>query len=181
MPEFLLTPSSIKLFGRVVSSLQYTDDTATLANNLGNNLFLQRQLSVTSSGLSFVGSLPAAGGRPREITVTVAAPNPGLSPGMLVTGLTAAVLGAPADGESTLANPSAQILPPGTYIVSTNLAPAGAAAPGTGTIIVSAAPSIPILGQTGCSFTALAPPVTLARICAFSFEGTYYGLPRPPL
>jgi hypothetical protein len=40
--ETLLTPSSIKLFGRVVSSLTYNNDTAN--TGLGDNKFLQRQL-----------------------------------------------------------------------------------------------------------------------------------------
>ena len=40
--ETLLTPSSIKLFGRVVNSLTYTNDTAN--TGLGDNKFLQRQL-----------------------------------------------------------------------------------------------------------------------------------------
>jgi hypothetical protein len=40
--ETLLTPSSIKLFGRVVSSLTYHNDTA--GTGLGDNKFLQRQL-----------------------------------------------------------------------------------------------------------------------------------------
>ncbi len=43
MPETLLTPSSIKLYGRVVSSLKYTDDSAKQGNS-GNNNFLQQQL-----------------------------------------------------------------------------------------------------------------------------------------
>jgi hypothetical protein len=42
MPETLLTPSSIKLFGRVVKSLEYKNDTA--GGGLGDNKFLQRQL-----------------------------------------------------------------------------------------------------------------------------------------
>ena len=41
MPETLLTPSSVKLYGRVMSSLKYIDDTGpSEINNL-----LQRQLS----------------------------------------------------------------------------------------------------------------------------------------
>ncbi len=42
MPETLLTPSSIKLYGRVVHSLKYTNDTAN--TGLGANKFLQKQL-----------------------------------------------------------------------------------------------------------------------------------------
>jgi len=42
MAETLLTPSSIKLYGRVVSSLTYKNDTS--GTGLGDNKFLQRQL-----------------------------------------------------------------------------------------------------------------------------------------
>jgi hypothetical protein len=40
--ETLLTPSSIKLFGRIISSLTYKSDTR--GSGLGDNKFLQRQL-----------------------------------------------------------------------------------------------------------------------------------------
>jgi Pentapeptide repeats (8 copies) len=43
MPETLLTPSSIKMFGRVVRSLSYRDDTE--AEKRGCNNFLQHQLA----------------------------------------------------------------------------------------------------------------------------------------
>ena len=42
MAETLLTPSSIKLYGRVVQSLTYNNDTA--GTGLGDNKFLQKQL-----------------------------------------------------------------------------------------------------------------------------------------
>ena len=42
--ETLLTPSSIKLFGRVVDSLRYHNDTA--GTGLGANKFLQKQLEL---------------------------------------------------------------------------------------------------------------------------------------
>ncbi len=42
MPETLLTPSSIKLFGRVVTSLTFSNDTISF----GGNNFLQEQLAV---------------------------------------------------------------------------------------------------------------------------------------
>src|ERR1700735_5667679 len=42
--ETLLTPSSIKLFGRVVDSLKYHNDTA--GTGLGANKFLQKQLEL---------------------------------------------------------------------------------------------------------------------------------------
>ena len=45
MAETLLTPSSIKLFGRLVTSLTFTNDTT----QFGGNYFLQRQLAVNQS------------------------------------------------------------------------------------------------------------------------------------
>jgi hypothetical protein len=42
MPETLLTPSTIKLFGRLMRSLTYAND--TVGTGLGDNRFLQRQL-----------------------------------------------------------------------------------------------------------------------------------------
>ncbi len=42
MPETLLTPSSIKLYGRVVSSIVFNNDTTA---GPGNNNFLQQQLA----------------------------------------------------------------------------------------------------------------------------------------
>jgi hypothetical protein len=47
--ETLLTPSSIKLFGRVVSSLTYKSDTG--GTGLGENKFLQRQLEAKGDNL----------------------------------------------------------------------------------------------------------------------------------
>jgi hypothetical protein len=48
MPETLLTPSSIKLYGRLMRSLKYTNDTA--GTGLGDNKFLQKQLEVSGKG-----------------------------------------------------------------------------------------------------------------------------------
>jgi hypothetical protein len=66
MPETLLTPSSIKLFGRVVTSLAFTNDTTAF----GGNFFLQRQLAVgtqfditgttITNGYTIAGLAPAA-------------------------------------------------------------------------------------------------------------------------
>jgi hypothetical protein len=49
MPETLLTPSSIKLYGRVVSSIAFTNDTTP---GPGNNNFLQQQLAKGSPGFA---------------------------------------------------------------------------------------------------------------------------------
>jgi hypothetical protein len=46
MSETLLTPTTIKLFGRIVKGLSY-DPAATTGTGLGDNKFLQRQLEVS--------------------------------------------------------------------------------------------------------------------------------------
>jgi len=76
MPETLLTPSSIKLFGRAMTSLTYTDDTRPF----GNNNFLQRQLSQKIAPLTVLAVEITIDGE-----VSLAAPAETL-PGMLVTG-----------------------------------------------------------------------------------------------
>lgn len=73
MPETLLTPSSIKLFGRLVSSLQFTNDT----QGFGNNNFLQEQM-VTRT-VNIVGDVAAE-------SVSAVPNTTGLVPGMYVAG-----------------------------------------------------------------------------------------------
>ncbi len=65
MPETLLTPSSIKLFGRIMDSLTYTDDTA--GEKLGCNNFLQHQLSCVKHAI-FHGSIPDGDSEKNKIT-----------------------------------------------------------------------------------------------------------------
>ena len=43
MAETLLTPSSIKLFGRIIQAISFTNDTTPFAGNF----FLQRQLAIS--------------------------------------------------------------------------------------------------------------------------------------
>jgi Pentapeptide repeats (8 copies) len=209
MPETLLTPSSIKLFGRVMSSLQYSDDTKAV----GNNNFLQRQLSYTGDlkTMQFLGNIlnPGPGNRTVSYTVLLGYHNlvPDVVPGMLVTGI---VPGLPLD--------QAQAFAPGTYIASVTLhwpanaagaaaaraagqpPPAqGRAARGRGAaagpivpppvhipipaqFTVSADPLVPPGAQAAdISITAWSPAINIARIYAFSFEGAIYTLPRPSL
>jgi hypothetical protein len=85
MAETLLTPSSIKLFGRVITSLKFTNDTTMF----GGNYFLQRQLVAstsfdiigvtTANGLTITGIAPAARGGPGfpNLTVGMAISEPG--------------------------------------------------------------------------------------------------------
>jgi hypothetical protein len=167
MAETLLTPSSIKLYGRVMNSLQYFDDTATI----GSNNFLQEQLSSPSiSGVPFIGATPAPVGpnQSRRAARTITAAQTDVSPGMLITGLTAA-------------NP-AQVFKPGTYIVSVTQITADPNAPVPlppfTEFVVS---SDPVPNEANCSLVAWTPGVSLARIYGFSFEGAYYSMPKPAL
>ena len=168
MAETLLTPSSIKLYGRIVNSVQYIDDTATNATLLGSNNFLQHQLAVNESIETFTGATAVSG---RTITVSAAA-LANLAPGMLVTGLTSAVAGT-VGGSPAVTTPSVQVFAPGTYISSISTA--------NTTFNVSTNLPANALNQIGCSMTALSLAVSVARIYAFSFEGAIYSLPRPSL
>jgi hypothetical protein len=191
MPETLLTPSSIKIFGRIMCSLQYSDNTTD--SRIGGDNFLQNQLS---SG-QFYSIVPATAGTIGPNQVVTLASLGLIVPGMLVTG---AYPYAPGAGVAP-----AQAFWPGTYVVSvtpetpavpafpgnpaippTKTTPAYPAAPGTAAVApqpasftVSAAP---LAGPgTQVALTLWSPPVNLARIYGFTFEGAFYGLPKPSI
>jgi hypothetical protein len=193
MAETLLTPSSIKLFGRIVPSLQYSDDTKTI----GNNNFLQHQLSfagdLTSHSTS--GSIGAA---PENRVVTLNLPLGAIISGMVVTGIVPRHAGPPII-------PPRQAFLPGTHIVSvTKETQAIPAFPGNAAIAATATtPAYPaahataavpaepatftvsadplVAPATGVTITAWSLAVNIARIYAFSFEGAVYTLPRPSM
>jgi len=165
MVETLLTPSSVKLFGRVMSSLQYYDDTTTT----GNNNFLQRQLLATPTAIPNPG-MPVAGTILPGRIVALPGALGSISVGMVVTAIEPA-------------GPT-QIFPPGTHIVA--VTPDVPAAGGNPAIParfdVSADPLVHIRGA------GMAVPITvwdlgvyLARIYAFSFEGGTYSMPKPAI
>lgn len=150
MPETLLTPSSIKMFGRVVTSLTYTNDTTAFA--LGNNNFLQRQLSAAAYAISVLGTTNVA---PLNVVSAVTSVTP---PGL---GTAQLAVGMPVTGGG---------IPNGTTII----------APITSNSFTLSA-SVPAgAGQAGAQITATAS-VNFARIYAFSFEGAVYGLPKPAM
>jgi hypothetical protein len=206
MAETLLTPSSIKLYGRVMPSLQYADDTtkidtATMVHepiSIGNNNFLQHQLSSASLAKSF----PAVGATSANSRVVTLNPNvEHIRAGMVVTGIVPAAGGADA----------AQAFLPGTHIVSftpfEEARPMLAAFPGSPVIASTATtpaypPALPaaavgpkpttpasitlssdpiVAPANGIIITAWLLGVNLARIYAFSFEGVFYTLPKPAL
>lgn len=76
MPETLLSPSSVKLFGRVVPSLSFSNDT----NQIGNNNFLQEQLAVNVR-IPISGTVVAKDPKIRAINNMA-----GLVPGMVISG-----------------------------------------------------------------------------------------------
>jgi hypothetical protein len=160
MGETLLTPSSIKLYGRVLSSLQYVNDTE---EGPGYNNFLQRQLRAGSD-------------RHINTTVTISMDNKTiranadagerLKVGMLVSGIvpaTAAVRGA------APARSARQAFPIGTYITKIE----------SPDVFHVSAPAQAELA--GVEITATEPAVNFARIYAFSFDGTFCNLPRPAI
>ena len=178
MPETLLTPSSIKLFGRVMSSLQYADDTTGGHNpgTVGNNNFLQRQLSYQALRVS----TPVEGTtilHHREVILNNYYESVKL--GMVVTG------NVPVNG-----GPAQDAFLPGTHIVAITDpgAPAAAAVAGPPPIAARAARPTrfeisidPLQAGVDFAITLWVLGVNLARIYAFSFEGAVYSIPRPAL
>jgi hypothetical protein len=201
MAETLLTPSSIKLYGRIISSLQYSDDTTLVggaATTIGNNNFLQHQLAFNAAATP-INTTGATQANSREVILATDLGN--ITPGMVVTGIV------PAGGGVS----ATQAFAPGTHIVSVTRQTEGKAAipafpgnpaiPATATTpaypAAPATPLIPAIPATPASFTLSSDPlgapannilmvawllgVNFARIYAFSFEGAIYALPRPTL
>jgi hypothetical protein len=155
MAETLLTPSGIKMFGRVMSSLQYYDDTAAV----GYNNFLRKQLAAAPKEMTVAGKI-----LPNRV-VELTGKLDSISVGMVVTAIDSA-------GKT-------QVFPPGTHIVSVTPSAGGKA-----TFTVSADPleptSIPKSGLS-LSLAVWDLGVYLARIYAFSFEGGTYSMPKPAI
>ena len=169
MAETLLTPSGIKLYGRIMSSLQYYDDTSPT----GNNNFLQRQLSAAQ---------PKALPGPVDCTITAGrakvafigeAVDEAIAAGVRIGRVVTAIAG------------KNQVFPPGTHIVEVNYRTdengEGAAIPAS--FELSAAPSEEMIKDQGKKFslTLWDLGVYLARIFAFSFEGGIYSMPKPAI
>lgn len=154
MTETLLTPSSIKLYGRVVRDLNLNYDGTTVAS--GANNFLQSQLGagpVAVTGTTTVAAATAS-------TVTAVSSVIGLVPGMTVTATSGG-------------NPVFTQQPPTTI---TSIGPGTGQAP----MFTISAPALQAVA--GASITATSTPKpNFARIYAFSFEGAIYTLPRPSM
>ena len=78
MAETLLTPSTIKIFGRLITDLTFNYDQATTI--IGGNNLLQRQLSTAVTPITLTGGSIIAGNSSVTVTSTV-----GLEPNMNVS------------------------------------------------------------------------------------------------
>jgi Pentapeptide repeats (8 copies) len=143
MAETLLTPSSIKIFGRVVTDLAFNYNQATTV--IGGNNLLQRQLSTTTTSITLNGCQINAA----NTSVTVPFTS-GLEPNMNVTSPTPEAFAIPTTIAS-ISSPTQITVNPAPLVNNNNIA-----------INVSWQPN-------------------LARIYGFSFDGAYYGLPRPSI
>jgi len=162
--ETLLTPSSIKLFGRVMSSLQYYDDTT----GVGHNNFLQHQLSRSQPTVVADPSMPVNGTISSSDIRTVVLPGylGDINIGMVVTGFTPG---------------PKQVFLPGTHIVFVTREDAKSKT--SASFVISADPLIlpPSKASLSVSIQIWQPGVSLARIYAFSFEGALYSMPKPAI
>jgi len=150
MTENLLTPSVIKLFGRVLGDLAFNYDPNTVVT--GYNNLLQRQLvnGNSRSPLSVTGTTDGT-----TPLVTNVSPILGLSPGMIVT---ASSGGSPVFSTTT---------------VITSISAR------SNSFNTSASSKVAVTDVSIQAIYNQSP--NFARIYGFSFEGAYYGLPRPSI
>jgi hypothetical protein len=156
MTENLLTPSVIKLFGRLVNDLSFNYDPNTVVQGYDN--LLQRQLA--NGPLPITGTttaLPAPPPPPapqNSNIVSGVSPMSGLYSGMNVT--------------ATATSGGVQVFARGTAITTI----------GPGNSFVVSPP--PLLAVVDIAIFASWTP-NLARIYGFTYEGAYYALPRPAI
>jgi hypothetical protein len=225
MTENLLTPSVIKLFGRVMNDLSFNYDPSTVVTGFNN--LLQRQLyngydgSTPTTVIIEACTVVFNYNTGISTSTVVLDPNGSLvriTPGYSRTGLASGMQITDAKGTPPNGPPNTLILdptlPPNAPPIVTNTSisydpyPPNIVAPGPppvsntdGTGFFSV--SIPFIVPTGylpppppppppamqsftiddVTITATTPDQSpkLARIYGFSFEGSYYGLPRPSI
>jgi Pentapeptide repeats (8 copies) len=152
MTENLLTPSVIKLFGRLLSDLKFSYDSNTVVT--GYNNLLQRQL--INGGVAGNATVTITGTtNTASNVITNVSSISGLTPGMSVSAISAR---SPVFSAATVIT----TIPAGSnsFVVSAN----------------------PLLAVNNISIQAVYnQSPNLARIYGFSFEGAYYGLPRPSI
>jgi hypothetical protein len=160
MAETLLTPSSIKLFGRVMKGITFDPSTLGLAAYLGGDNFLRRQLSggnITTSGNVTAATANIPVNLPLDVGTSLASTSSATNYLNVSDG----------DSGGTIINQGSNCyMSVAGGIVSLVLNNAAWA--------LKTAKNTPLILQAGF-------PPTLARIYAFSFEGAYYPLPRPAI
>jgi hypothetical protein len=171
MAETLLTPSSIKLFGRVLRSLSYTNDT----KEFGGNNFLQNQLAVREI-VQTTGDTVQYAAVPNP-PIPVYPPLPGVDPAIIIQNIPKGDIPLLTVGMllTDPTNPSkvtSIVLLPNTVISRIN----GPDDPFLPNSIFISRPAQ--LTKAAYKLTATLVPV-FARIYSFSVEGAYYQLPRP--
>jgi hypothetical protein len=170
MSENLLTPSVIKLFGRVMNDLQFHYDPKTVVSGYDN--FLQRQLANGSISVKITGVITANPSPPPAFLNTVSGVSTmvGLSYGMGVSASYPPPAGSPAG------TPDIEVFSAGTVISTVGPGNSFTVSPPPINPMPPGAANVSLLVECGLKQTP-----RLARIYGFSFEGAYYGLPRPPI
>ena len=166
MVETLLTPSSIKMFGRTVAGLSFDPSATPLTDGLGGNLFLRNQFNAVSS-ITVVVNGPLAQNS-QQVPLNV----------------------------GKISGPVARLLALRTAIANSTITDANGVIPpntsgqvlferdafGMLTKAVLALSQNPKADAAETEITIIIPVrPQLARIYAVSFEGGFYALPRPPL
>ena len=163
MVETLLTPSSIKLFGRVMTGIAIDPSTLGQSGYLGANTFLRDQLTVGASSISTTGT--ATNGNvnlPINLELDIAA---------LLAKLTSNTSQIPVSDTT------------GGTVIPANTTCYVSVANGNNVALTLSNPATvtgkkPVLIQVVLLYSF---PPTLARIYAFSFEGGFTQLSRPAL
>ncbi len=160
MAETLLTPSSIKLFGRIMNGISIHSSSLGLASYLGGNNFLRQQLSggnIILSGNVTAGNANVPVNLPLDVGSSLAS----------ATSATNSLNISDGDFNGTIIQEkSTCIVTVGGGIVTIVLNDSAGA--------LKSAKNTPLILQAGF-------PPKLARIYAFSFEGAFYALPRPSI
>lgn len=170
MTENLLTPSVIKLFGRVMTDLKFDYDPRTVV--IGYNNLLQRQLANGSISVSITGVVITNPSPPPAYldTISNVSTTVGLSPGMSVSASYPPPAGSPAG------TPSIEVFSDDAVIWTVGPGNSFKVFPPPINGMPPSAPNISIVAEGGFK-----QKPKLARIYGFSFEGAYYGLPKPSI
>jgi hypothetical protein len=172
MAETLLTPSSIKLYGRVMNGIQLDPNSLTQqAGNLGGNKFLRNQLTSDTSLPPFIVTGVTVNNS-QTVTIDVTHANPDL--------LNLLYLLVVPGANTPITDQTGGTTIPANTTAKAYLKYADNGSPNSITLTLSAAATADNPGGVNLALQVSFPP-TIARIYSFSFEGAYYQLPRPAL